>query len=176
MTGTRLLGIITQKLDRFIVRFGEVTAIASLAMVLLTLGVVILRYLFSANVIPIQETVIYLHSMLIMAGIAYGLATDAHVRVDIFYSRFKPRVRQWIDIGGTLLLLVPVGLFLVWSSLDYVALSFRIRESSAEPGGLPFVYAQKALITLMAVLVLLQGFVRLVRAFLPSDPPGDHDG
>lgn len=164
---------LSQALNRSIICIGEGSAFASLAMVVLTLGVVILRYLFSTNVIPIQETIIYLHSVLIMAGIAYGLSTDAHVRVDIFYNRMNGRVRRWIDVGGTLLLLLPVAGFLFWSSLGYVSLSFRIEESSAEPGGLPFVYLQKALIPLMAILVLLQGLARLMHR--PKTPDMNDD-
>ena len=167
------LNTVARPMDRAIVLIGHVSSMASVVMVVLTLGVVVLRYLFSANVIPIQETVIYLHSVLIMAGIAYGLATDAHVRVDIFYSRFSHRVRRWIDIGGTLMLLFPVAAFLIWSSMDYVALSFRIRESSAEPCALPFVYVQKALIPLMAVLVMLQGLARIMQAPEPENG-GNH--
>ena len=172
-TPKTVLKNVAQTLDRAIVFIGNISSLASVIMVVLTLGVVVLRYLFSANVIPIQETVIYLHSVLIMAGIAYGLASDTHVRVDIFYSQFSHRVRRWLDIGGTLTLLLPVAGFLLWSSVDYVSLSFRIRESSAEPGGLPFVYLQKALIPLMAILVLLQGIARIIRA---PDPDGHAHG
>ena len=74
-TPKTVLKNVAQTLDRAIVFIGNISSLASVIMVVLTLGVVVLRYLFSANVIPIQETVIYLHSILIMAGIAYGLAS-----------------------------------------------------------------------------------------------------
>ena len=92
---TVFLRNLSQALNRSIICIGEGSAFASLAMVVLTLGVVILRYLFSTNVIPIQETVIYLHSVLIMTGIAYGLSTDAHVRGR---DALPALTRRWISI------------------------------------------------------------------------------
>jgi len=99
-------------------------------------------------------------------GIPYALKEQSHVRVDIIYSRLDMRFRALIDLLGTLIFLLPLSLFLIWSSLDYVNLSWNMQEGSAEPGGLPGVYLLKTLIPLMAALLLLQGLSEFSRALL----------
>jgi len=105
----------------------------------------------------LQESVTYLHVGVFMLGAAYTLKHDAHVRVDIAYQKVTPRTRAWIDLLGTLLLLFPVCLFILVSSLEYVATSWSIQEGSREAGGLDGVFLLKTAIPVMAVLLLLQG-------------------
>jgi TRAP-type mannitol/chloroaromatic compound transport system permease small subunit len=144
-------------LDRLAELSGRLLSWLSLAMVLVTFTVVVLRYGFESGSIAMQESVTYLHALLFMLCAAYTLKHDAHVRVDIFYQRATPRTRAWIDLLGTLLLLFPVCLFILYSSLDYVAAAWRIHEGSGEAGGLDAVYLLKTAIPAMAVLLLLQG-------------------
>lgn len=145
---------------------GRVLSWLTLAMVLVTFTVVVLRYAFDTGSIALQESVTYLHAVLFMLGAAYTLRHDAHVRVDIFYQRWSPRARAWVDLLGTLLLLVPVCVFIIVASLDYVSVSWSIREGSREAGGLDGVYLLKTAIPLMAVLMLLQGSAQAIHSLL----------
>jgi len=145
---------------------GNLVAPLSFIMMLLTCVVVVARYSFNLGLTPLVETVIYLHGIVFMLGIPYALKEQSHVRVDIIYSRLDMRFRALIDLLGTLIFLLPLSLFLIWSSLDYVNLSWNMQEGSAEPGGLPGVYLLKPLIPLMAALLLLQGLSEFSRALL----------
>ena len=144
-------------LDRFAEATGRCIAWLTLGMVLVTFTVVILRYLFQTGSIALQESVTYLHASVFMLGAAYTLKHDGHVRVDILYQKFTPRTRAWVDLLGTLLLLFPVCLFILFASLEYVANSWSIQEGSREAGGLDGVFLLKTAIPVMAVLLLLQG-------------------
>jgi TRAP-type mannitol/chloroaromatic compound transport system permease small subunit len=135
----------------------------SLAMVLVTFTVVVLRYAFDAGSIALQESVTYMHSALFMIGIAFTLQLNGHVRVDIFYQRFSRRGRAWVDLLGTLLLLIPVCLFILTSSWQYVIESWSIQEGSREAGGIPGVYLLKTLLLIMPVLLLAQGLAWVLR-------------
>jgi TRAP-type mannitol/chloroaromatic compound transport system permease small subunit len=126
-------------------------------MVIITFSVVVLRYVFESGSIALQESVTYMHAVVFMLCAAYTLKHDAHVRVDIFYQRWSVRTRAWADLLGTLLLLVPVCVFIIASSLGYVAASWSILEGSQEAGGLDGVYLLKTAIPVMAGLLLLQG-------------------
>ncbi len=150
-------------LDRVNLWIGWVIAWLALAMVLTTFLVVVLRYGFDSGSIALQESVTYMHAMLFMLGIAYTLRQHGHVRVDIFYQRFSRRGRAWVDLLGTLVLLIPVCLFMLSSSVDYVADSWSVREGSREAGGLPYVYWLKTLILVTPTLLLLQGLIWLLR-------------
>ncbi len=138
---------------------GQAVAWLTLLMVLITFLVVVLRYGFDLGWIALQESVTYLHALNFMLGAAFTLKHDGHVRVDIFYQKFGPRGRAWVDLLGTLLLLLPVCLFILLMSWDYVAESWAVLESSGEAGGLPLVFLLKSILIMMPVLLLIQGLI-----------------
>ena len=75
---------IVQIIDRINDVIGRSISWLTLAMVLVTFLIVVLRYAFSIGWIAMQESVIYLHSIVFMLGAAYTLKQNGHVRVDIF--------------------------------------------------------------------------------------------
>ena len=158
---------------------GRAVAWLTLLMVIITFTVVVLRYGFDLGSIAMQESIIYLHALNFMLGAAYTLKHDAHVRVDIFYQKMGPRGQAWVDLLGTLFLLLPVCGFIFWSSWDYVAAAWTVREASGEAGGLPFVYLLKSILLLMPALLMIQGIVIIMTSVLilrGKPPPGEHDG
>jgi TRAP-type mannitol/chloroaromatic compound transport system permease small subunit len=104
----------------------------------------------------------YLFSVLFLLGAAFVLREDSHVRVDVLYSRLGARAQSTINILGTLLLLVPFAAFVLWVSSPVVRASWRIREMSPDPGGLPR-YPLKALILVSFALLLLQALSELLK-------------
>lgn len=157
----------TEQLTRLLDRFADITALVVApmlgVMLLGTFIVVVSRYGFDYGAVKIQESVVYLHATVFMLGFGYTLKENGHVRVDIIYQRFGPRGQAIINLFGTSLLLLPMCGFIFYSSLDYVAFSWQLKEGSAEPGGLPFVYLLKALIPFSALLLIVQGVAELCR-------------
>jgi TRAP-type mannitol/chloroaromatic compound transport system permease small subunit len=153
-------------LERINVLVGRAVAWLTLVMVLVTFVIVVMRYLFDSGWIWLQESVTWMHAAVFMLAAAYTFAREEHVRVDIFYRRFSPRGRALVDAAGTLLLLIPVAVFIIFTSWDYVMFSWRIHESSAEAGGLiyPFPSILKSLIPAMSVMLMMQGIVLLFRS------------
>lgn len=145
---------------------GRLIAWLTLGMVIVTFLVVVLRYGFDLGWIAMQESVTYMHALVFMVGAAYTLKHDEHVRVDIFYRNFRPRTQAWINLLGTLVLLIPTAVFILWSSSDYVSSAWALRESSREAGGLPVVYLLKSLIPVFAVLLLLQSVALALHSLL----------
>ena len=144
-------------IDRLSQRLGHIFAWLTLAMVLVMAVIVVLRYAFQIGSISLQESIIYINALIFTFGVAYTLKEQGHVRVDIFYSRLGERQRALVDLIGTLLFLIPAALFIIWISWDYVSVSWRIREGSAESSGLPYVYLLKSAILIIPALLLLQG-------------------
>lgn len=151
------------RLDAATDRFGAAVSWLSLALVLITGLVVLLRYAFNWAPIALQESMTYLHASLFMLGAAYSLKHDKHVRVDVFYRKFSQRQKAWVDIGGTLLLLFPTCLFSLFICWPYVADSWSILERSVEGNGLPFIYLLKTLLLIQPFLLILQGCVEIMR-------------
>lgn len=159
-------------LDRINGFAGRLIAPLAAVMAVATVVVVIARYGFGIGAVPLQEAVVYMHAIVFMLAIGYTLREGEHVRVDIVYQRFGPRGRAIIDLIGTVFFLAPVAGFIFWTSLDYVSLSWRMGEGSAEPGGLPGVYVLKTLIPVMAALLLVQGLAEAgkhVRVLISRD-------
>ncbi len=142
---------------------GKLISWLTLAMVITTFSVVVLRYLFDSGWIALQESVTYMHSLVFMLGAAYTLKHDGHVRVDILYQRFSPKTRAIIDALGALLLLLPVSGFIIWSSWHYVSESWQVLEGSRHSGGLPGLFLLKSCIIAMAVLLILQGIAMFLQ-------------
>lgn len=162
----RLLGGVGRTFDQVNEVLGQAVSWLSLFMVVATFVIVVLRYAFNLNWIWFQESVTYMHAALFLVGAAYTLKHEGHVRVDIFYRKFSPRGRAWVDLGGTLFLLLPVCLFIFSASWDYVVQSWDLREGSREAGGLDGVYLLKSLILVMAGLLVLQGLAQAIQRLL----------
>lgn len=144
------------RLEAVIRHIGQAAAWLSLAVVLLSFTVVVLRYGFGLGWIWLQETVTYLHAAVFMLAAAWTLQADGHVRVDIFYRGRSERQKAVTDLAGYLLLLIPFCVFLLLIGWHYVASSWALLEGSREPGGLPFVYLLKSLILVLPAMLLLQ--------------------
>ena len=158
-----LIRVVQIKLDQFSEFTGSIIAWLVLMMMLVTCLVVFMRYLLNTGSIALQESVIYMHGIVFLLGIAYALKRKAHVRVDILYQKFSLRTQALVDLLGTIFFLIPFAVFVTWVSIDYVSFSWSLRESSPEPGGLPGVFLLKTLIPMMSGTLLLQGLSELIR-------------
>ena len=146
-------------LDRISVVVGRAAAWLTLFMVIVTFVVVVMRYIFDAGLIWVQESVVWMHAAVFMLGAAYTLQDEGHVRVDVFYRKMSDRGRAWVDLTGVIIFLLPLCLFLAWNSFEFVTHSWSMRETSRESGGLPYplVPMLKSIVLLMPVAVALQG-------------------
>lgn len=145
---------------------GRFTAWLTLVMVVVTFVIVIMRYVFDAGLIWLQESVIWMHAAVFMVGAAYTLLHEDHVRVDIFYRDMSNVHRAWVNLIGVLIFLFPLCGYLAYASFDFAAVSWSIRESSREPGGLPYplIPILKSIVVLMPVAVALQGVSLILRS------------
>ena len=151
-------------LERFIDWSGRTVSWLTLFMVIVTFIVVVLRYVFDIGWIALQESITYMHATVFLVGAAWAMQQQAHVRVDIFYSRFSEKTRAWIDLLGSLVMLLPVMVFIAWISWEYVLDSWAVLEGSREAGGLPAVFLLKSLILVMASMLILQALVEVTRS------------
>lgn len=164
---------IINALDKFTEPLGRTLAWSSVAIMLITFLVVVLRYGLNSghfgigswqiSSIALQELVIYCHAILFMLASGYTLKHNGHVRVDVFYRGFSASRKAWVNLFGTLFLLFPMCGFILYVSLDFVSFSWSIQERSSEAEGLPYLFLLKALIPTMAALLLLQGCTEVLR-------------
>lgn len=142
---------------------GRTAAWCAIAMMLCQVFSVVARYVFSYGIISVQEAVVYGHAFLFLMGSGLLLQTNEHVRVDIFYSRFSPTTRRWIDVVALSCFVLPVALVILWVGLPYAARSWATLEGSRQAGGIPAVFILKSAIVVFAVTVALQAIATLLR-------------
>jgi len=150
-------------IESFIDWSGRTVSWLTLFLVLITFVIVVLRYVFDSGSIALQEITTYLHATIFLVGMAYTLQQDAHVRVDIFYTRYSKQTKAWVNLFGALFLLLPFMLFISWISWLYIADSWSVFEGSREAGGLPGVFLLKSLILVMTSLLSLQAVTQIAR-------------
>ena len=160
-------------IDRFSALTGRAIAWLAVLMVLITLVVVVMRYVFDAGLICLQESVIWMHAVLFMLGAACTLQADQHVRVDVFYRNMSERRRALVDLIGVVLFLWPMCGYLAVSSWDFVMASWRLKEASREAGGLPYPLLPilKLVLVLMPLTVALQGLALALRSLTQLKDP-----
>lgn len=118
---------------------------------------VLLRYLFDSGAPWQMELVLALHAVTFLGVMGYTLQRGEQVRVDVFYARFSPRCKAWVELLGTLFLLLPVCVALMWFSWPYVVSSWGLREASSEYNGLQGIFLLKAFLVIGPLLLALQG-------------------
>lgn len=145
---------------------GKFVSWLTLLMILVTSVVVVMRYVFDAGFIWLQESVLWMHAMVFMLGAAYTLQQEEHVRVDVFYRPASKTTRAWIDMLGVAIFLLPLCAFLAYTSYGFAAVSWSLHESSRESGGLPYplIPMLKTALLLMPAAVALQGISLLQKS------------
>lgn len=147
-------------------KVGEAVSWLTLAMVLLTAGDVIARYVFSTGAVAVQDLEWHLFAVVFLLGAGYTFLHDGHVRVDILYARLSERWKMWVDLVGGIFFLLPMCAVVIWSSVGFAAASWRLMEGSPDPGGLPARFALKAMIPLGFALLAFQGIGHVLRILL----------
>jgi TRAP-type mannitol/chloroaromatic compound transport system permease small subunit len=117
-------------------------------------------------------------ALFMMAG-AYTLSRDAHVRGDVIFRLWPPRIQAAIELTLLILFLFPGMAALVYAGTDYAMDSWRWKEASINsPIGIP-VYPLKTLLPIAAGAVFLQGIVEVARCIqclrTGQWPPRAHD-
>ncbi len=163
---TKILSRLVQLIEALIEWAGKLVSWLTLLMVLAVIGVLILRHGFGLSAIAIKESVTYMHATVFMIGAAYTLKHNEHVRVDVFYQKFSPFKKAWIEILGFVLLLTPVCWFIYYYSYKTVAFNWALETGSNDPGGIPYLYVLMGLLLVLPVSLFLQGLANCLKNIL----------
>ena len=133
-------------------------------MTVITLIIIFCAFVLRAGWVWLNELALYMHAILFMLAAAYTLNQNAHVRVDILYNRLTITGRAWVNLIGTLVLLMPVCGVIVYYSTPYIISSWEVTEHSSESDGLPAVFLLKTCIPLAALLLWLEGLALAINS------------
>ena len=112
------------------------------------------------------DAMIMLYGTLFMMAGAYTLAKNGHVRGDVLYGFFTPRVQAGLDLTLYIVFFIPGVVALAWAGYTYAAESWAIKEGSNITAGGPPYYPFKTVIPVAGTFLLLQGIVEIVRCII----------
>lgn len=127
---------------------GRITSILLLLMICNVFYDVVMRYFFHNSSVGMQEMEWHLFSLVFLFGISVALKDEGHVRVDFLYEKYSVKTKALVNIGGTLLFLLPLALLVTTGSYDYVVDAYTSGEISEDPGGLTHRWIIKGMIPL----------------------------
>ena len=104
-------------------------------------------------------------SVFMMAG-AYTLSKNGHVRGDVLYGFFPPRLQAGLDLVLYFLFFIPGVVALAWAGYNFAAESWAINEHSNITADGPPVYPFKTIIPIAGAFLLAQGLVEIVRCIV----------
>lgn len=139
------------------------------AVVVMTIAIcyeVFMRYVLRAPTAWAYDAGYMLYGALFVMGGAYALATAAHVRGDVIYRLWPPRVQAGLDLFLYMLFFFPAMIALLYAGYNFAEMSWRIGErSSASPAGPP-IYHFKTLIPIAAGFLILQGLAEVMSCIM----------
>ncbi|MDD9890679.1 MAG: TRAP transporter small permease subunit [Gammaproteobacteria bacterium] len=159
-----MINRIIQTIDYCSDRLGKAGSWLALLMVSVMFLIVLLRYAFQIGSIALQESVMYINALIFTVGVGYTLKEQGHVRVDVFYNKLNAKQQALVDMLGCAVFMMLTAGFILGASWDYVAVSWRILEGSAESSGLPLVYLLKTTILLIASFLGIQGVAEFLKS------------
>lgn len=174
-----LLGV-SGWIDRVNEQIGRLVSWLILASVVVSTVNAIIRKVFSNSSNAWLELQWYMFAAVFLLCAGYALLRNEHIRIDIVSHRLTRTTRNWIDVFGHVVFLLPLCLVMLIESWPYFMESWKISEQSSNAGGL-IRWPVKLLIVAGFAMLGLQGLSELVKriAFMRGlipDPYGEKTG
>jgi len=118
----------------------------------------------------------YLFGAVFMLCAGYTLLKNEHIRIDVVAGMLSKRTRDWIDVGGHTIVLIPFCLLMIYDLWPFFWTSFTSGEMSPSPGGL-ILWPAKGLILVGFILLLAQAVSELIKriAIIRGVIPDPHE-
>ncbi len=152
--------------DRVSTWIGHAFAWLILALTLQISWEVFSRYVLNAPNQWAFDLMIMMYGTVFMMAGAYTLAKNGHVRGDVLYGFFPPRLQAGLDLALYFLFFIPGVVALVWAGYTYAQESWAINETSNITANGPPLYPFKTVIPIAGVFLLAQGLVEIVRCII----------
>ena len=165
----------SRRIDWITEKIGKSVGWLLLAAVLISAGNALIRKAFGVSSNAFLEAQWYLFGAVFMLGAGYVFLHDQHVRIDVASSRMSRRNQIWVDVLGITFFLLPLCVFVMWTSLPSLQTAIMSKEVSANPGGL-LRWPVYALVPVGFAFLAVQSLSELIKriAFLTGQGPDPH--
>lgn len=159
----KILCVLDKYINALNLFFFRLGAFFTFCLIIFTLTSVLARYLFQTSYVWFDELLWHFFGLGFLLAIAHTLKEDGHVRVDILYNKFNPKVKAWVEICGIVFFMFPICYIIIRYGYSYSYASFQISEISDSPNGMPYRWVIKGAIPFGFVLLALQGFSHIIK-------------
>ena len=150
-----------------------------LAATLISAGNAIIRRVFGTSSNAWLEIQWYLFAAVFMLGGGYAFLRNAHVRIDFISTKFSQRTRNWIDVIGIIVFLLPLCIMMISEGWPVFERAWTSGEMSSNAGGL-IRWPVYLLIPVGFAILMAQGLSELIKriAYISGQGPDplDHTG
>jgi len=153
-------------IDKLSTALGHLFSWLIVALTLLVTWEVLSRKFLDAPHAWAFDAQIMMYGVLFMMSGAYTLAKNGHVRGDVLYGFFPPRLQAGLDLPLYFLFFLPGIVAFVWAGYTYAGESWAINEHSNITSEGPPVYPFKTVIPVAGALILIQGIVEIIRCII----------
>jgi TRAP-type mannitol/chloroaromatic compound transport system permease small subunit len=140
---------------------GNLVMYLALVMMGVLLFASITRYVFNVPFVWIIEMAQFLMAAYYILGGGYSMQLDAHVRMDVFYERWSPKTRAFMD-SITAFFLVFYLIFMVRGGISSSAYSLKYNQTNYSAWAPPMAPI-KIIMTVGIALMLLQAIAIFFR-------------
>ena len=153
-------------IDRLSTWIGQAFAWLIVVLTLLISFEVFSRYVLNDPHSWTFDVMIMLYGTLFMMAGAYTLAKNGHVRGDVLYGFFPPRMQAGLDLALYVLFFVPGIVALAYAGYGFALDAWKIMEHSSTTADGPPLYPFKTIIPFAGALIFLQGIAEIVRCVI----------
>jgi len=153
-------------IDKISTRFGQLFAWLIVGLTALMVWEIMSRRFFDSPHAWSFDAQIQMYGTMFMMAGAYTLSKAGHVRGDVLYGFFSPRVQAGLDLTLFVFFFLPGTVALAYAGYIYAGESWAIRERSGIMADGPFIYPFKTFIPIAGALLLLQGVAEIARCVI----------
>lgn len=161
MTLQNLLGI-SRLIDKVNGAIGRWMAWAILLAVIISTVNALIRKIFDTSSNSWLEMQWVLFGVVFLLCAPWTLLSNEHIRIDVVSSLLSKKVRDWIDVIGHVVFLIPFTIIMIVTSIPFFWRSFLLNEQSLNAGGLAQ-WPGKFLVPLGFTLLFFQAVSELIK-------------
>ena len=164
--------VISRGIDMLNTWIGKGATWLILATVVISAGNAMMRKFFGEGSNALLEIQWYFFAAVFTLGSGYAFLKNAQVCIGFLANKFSPRTRNWIDVGGILILLLPFSYMMFTLTWPLLTQAYESGEMSFNPGGL-IRWPVYAMLPAGFSLLALQGLSELIKRldFIFGDGP-----
>lgn len=157
---------LSAKIDTLTLWVGNVVGWMLVPMILSLAYEVVARYAFGKPTIWAYDMTFMLYGSFFMLGASYTLRKKGHIRTDMFYDRWSPRLQAYIDLACYALFFYPFVLIFTFTGWEYFLKAFLTNERFVSSPWMAITWPFKFVLPATGFLLGIQGLSEIFKCLV----------